>query len=244
MRHILHLAVILSATLPAIAGEAPFTARAVQITSCAPLPSTVGFEAKPMGHQDGFVIWWLVQGADIIGVKEDSLAVTTLKTPDGKDLAQSRSGRPNWKMGAFPKATADGTCALFSLECSADVFGQAERLAIAGSVVVLTGGNPQTQELPFDPAKPSTAKAGPLTVTFGAKSGFGDPDSYGITVKGPLASIISMEIADGGSTRKSQGWSGMNDERTYHFPKPTAAAPKLALRWWGTSGEAKVELKR
>lgn len=238
------LATALAAADPAAPAPA-FTVRAVQVLSSAPLPGDLPFELKPFGHETGFKIWFLVEGADIIGLDEKSLAITTLTTADGRDLAKQRNGKPTWKLDSFPKVSDDGRRAVFAIECGAEAFGQAESAKLAGRIGVMTGGDRQEQELAFDPAKPSKAEVGKLALEFGAKGfGFGGGDGYGIKISGPLATIASLEIVDGDKRIRSNGWSGSDGARTYQFEKPAGAAPKLAIAWWGRSAQVAVDLKR
>lgn len=234
-------AILLAISSAAAADGAPLAARAVQFLACAPLPAEIPFGAKPSGYEPGFKIWFLVDGADLIGFQDDSLAITTLATADGKDLSTLRNGKPAWKLDMFPKVTDDGKYGIFAIECTADGFGQVDRARIAGSILAQTGSDRQKQDIPFDPAKPSTAKAGPLAITFGSAA-FGG--GYGISVKGPLSAIAGIEVVDGAKRTSHTGWSATNDERTYSFPKPVSAAPQLALTWWGRSSTVKVDIKR
>lgn len=229
------------------AADAPIlVAKPVQLTAGAVLPADLPFEAKPIAHEAGFKIWWLVQSADLIGFDKASLAISVLKTADGKDLANNRSGNPTWKLDSFPKVSEDGKYGVFAIECSADVFGQADRVAMAGTVVAITGSDRKVSELAFNPAKPSNADAGPLKVAFGAQGmGFGNAgDTYGIKVSGPLAAIASITVLDGDAKLEDQGWSGSGDSRVYNFAKPKTGAPKLQLSYWSKSARVKVEFKR
>lgn len=243
----LAMTALLIASSVLAAGEAPIlVARPVQLFTGAVLPADLPFEAKPFAHETGFKIWWLVQGADLIAFDEQSVVMTTMKSADGKDIATTRSGKPTWKMDSFPRISEDGKYAVFTIECSADVFGQSERVAMAGSVVAITGNDRKEVELAFDPSKPSNGDAGPLKVAFGAKGmGFSNvSDAYAIKVSGLLATIASIQVLDGEAKLEPQGWSGSGDDRIYSFAKPKHAAPRLKLAYWGTSGRIKVEFRR
>lgn len=245
---ILATALVCAAGLAA-AEPAALAAKPVQISVGAPLPADLPFEAKPFGHEQGLKIWWLVQSEDLIGFDEESAKVTVM-TLDGKDIASSRSGKPTWKLDSFPKVSEDGKYAVFCVECSSDVFGKADAVKMAGSVVALTGSDRKDVELAFDPAKPSNADVGPLKVAFGAKGfsmpgfGGGDAASYGITISGPLQTIAAIAVVDGDAKLESHGWSGGGDQRSYTFAKPKGAAPKLKLSYWGTSARVQVAFKR
>lgn len=240
-------ATLILATASLVAADPPpLVAKPVQLTAGAVLPADLPFEAKPFGHEAGFKVWWLVQAADLIGFDEDSIVVTTLKAADGKDIATTRNGKPTWKLDSFPKVSDDGKYGVFSIECSADVFGQTDRVSMSGSLVALTGSDRKEVDLAFDPAKPSNADAGPLKIAFGAKGMRfgGGAETYGIQISGPLAAIASIEVRDGDAKLESQGWGGSGDSRTYNFAKPTTATPKLKLSYWGTSARVKVDFKR
>jgi hypothetical protein len=228
------------------AGDAPkATVKPVQFLVCAPLPAELPFSAKPFGHEPGFKIAWLIEGEDLIGISEGSLVVTALKTPDGKNLAVARNGSTTWKLGSFPKVSDDGRFAVFTIDCSAQAFGQVEQLSIEGSVAVMTGSDRRTEELAFDPEKPSKATVGPLTIDFGAKDDMPMMGGgYGISVTGPREIISSIEIMDGGKRLKRRGSSYSNNVCTYQFDRPTNPAPKLQLAWWGKTGEFTLALKR
>jgi hypothetical protein len=229
------------------AEPAALTARPIQIVSCDRLASELPFEAKPMGYEPGFQIFYAVTGEDLIGFKDDSLAVDGIKTADGKDLGKSRTGKPTWKMGSFPKVTEDGKTGIFSLECSEVAFGKVESLKISGSVVALIGSDLQNKEIAFTVGKDAEQKLDSLTITFGGKgSAFGammggeQKERIGVKIEGPLAVIAHLEIVDGERRLESRGWSGSDDARDYDFEKPTSATPKLAISYWKVFKEVKV----
>jgi hypothetical protein len=237
---------ILASAVLAAADPPALSAKPVQLTTGAVLPADLPFDAKPFAHEAGFKIWWLVQASDLIGFDEDSVVMNALKSADGKDLATTRNGKPTWKLDSFPKVSDDGKYGVFSIECSADVFGKTDRLSMSGTLVALTGSDRKEADLAFDPAKPSNVDAGPLKIAFGAKGmRFGGAaETYGIQVSGPLVAIASIEVRDGDAKLESQGWSGSGATRTYNFAMPKTATPKLKLSYWGTSARVKVEFTR
>jgi len=239
--------ILVLATVALHAADPPaLVAKPVQVAAGAVLPADLPFKAKSFGIKPGFKVWWLVQSTDLIGFDEKSVVVTALKSADDKDIATTRSGKPTWKLDSSPKVSDDGKYGVFAIECSADAFGQIDRIVIVGTIVALTGSDRKDAVLAFDPAKPSETEAGPLKVSFGAKGlmSLGHSDNvYGIKVSGSLSSLARIAVLDGEAKLESQGWSGVGDSRVYNFTKPKNAAPKLMLSYWGDSTRVKVEFR-
>ncbi|MCP9927089.1 hypothetical protein [Cyanobium sp. CH-040] len=206
----------------------PLTARAVQFRASAPLPGTIPFEKKPLGHDTGFEIVYLVQGRDLTGVKEGSLQLTSLRGRDGSDLSLTRTGNSPVQLGPFPEATDDGLHLLFSVQSGEDLFGRVDERSLRGSVVVFTGSRRESGELSLTPASPPQA-LGPFQVQPAAGAA---PAAMGVTVTGPLPALINaLQIRDGRAvTAEQTSWDGT--QKTFHFPTGGGASQRIRLNYW------------
>ena len=84
-------------------GKPSMRVRPIQIISCDNLPSEMAIDAKPMGYQPGFQVFYLVEGQDIAGF--DSLAIESINTPEGVDIWKYRNGKPAYKVGVRAERT-------------------------------------------------------------------------------------------------------------------------------------------
>lgn len=243
-----------AALYAAQAAEPAYTVRAIQVIDQAQVPEGAPQSARSIMFNKGFTIGYLVEGSDLIGFKDDSLKVTRIKLPDGKDIVHKRNGEDNYKQGSFPEVSDDGKLGYFQLECEDHVFGKAASLDIAGSIVALTGSDHQTGTTKVHGLdSKEEEKVGPFTVAFGqakpagmhAMFGNADRDSWGITVSGPLASITAFAVVVDGKEVKSRSWSGSgagDGPRTYDFEKSaiTGNAGAVSIRYWKDMKEQEI----
>lgn len=217
-------------------GAAAFSARAVQFRSSAPLPGTIPFEKKPMGHNTGFEIVYLVEGRDLAGLKDDSLQLTALRGRDGSDLSLTRAGTSPVELGPFPETTDDGRHLLFSVRSGEDLFGRVDERSLRGSVVVFTGSRRTSGELDLVPTG-GPQQLGPFQVepTAGAMGG-----EIGVTVKGPLPALINVLQIRDGRTVAAEGSSWDGTQKTFYFASGGDALPRVRLNYWTDLAERTV----
>ncbi len=239
----LPLILLASCTLAAAAPAAEPVASVIMVKACTPLPAEVPFDVKPMGIEPGWEMAFLIQGEDLVAIKDESLEITALALA-GKDVTNSRSGKPTWKMGSFPKASEDGKYASFTVEGQDALIGRMDQLTLAGTIVVKIGGELVTSaSTPLSPGDAAVTLAG-FTVSVdkseGKKGMFGG-DGQGITVTGPLADIAEIAVTVDNKKINSQGWSGSGDGRTYNFAKATGKFV-VTLKTWKDLKEVTVPL--
>lgn len=227
------LAIVL--TLFTLEGSAaPLTARPVQIVSCASMPDDVPFDVAPMSYNKGFEIFYLVEAENLAAFKDNSLTLTSMKTKDGKDISKTRTGKPSYEEGTFPKVSEDGKYAVFSVKVEQDLFGQVDSLEIAGSAILLVASSRDvlTAKLSKDEKKAKTV--GPFTVSTSAGGGFMGMggDSFGVTVKGSLASIINVDVESNGAALDSEGSMSDGSSKTFYFAKPDSDALTVKINYW------------
>ena len=222
-----------------------------QIRSSAPLPADVPFDVKPMGYEPGFEIGFVIKGEGLASVKRNSLVMEHILTRDGVNLAESRTGRPAYEMGAFPKVSEDGRYAGFSVKVNQDAFGKVESLALKGSVILLMATQRATASATLTTAGGEPVKAGPFTVAMHSGQGDGmggaffGGGQFGIQVSGPCDSIIDMHLLDGGRTTDSEGTMTEGHGPTvYFFPKPTQEQASLQINYWTDMQEQTVPFGR
>jgi hypothetical protein len=224
--------------------DKPLTARPVQRVSCAVLPADMAFDVKPMGHEAGFEIYYLVEGEGLAGVKEDSLVVDAILTKDGKDISKSRTGRPAWEQGPWPKVSEDGKYAVFSVKSDVDQFGNVESLSVKGSITIQAATQRDKKNATLVLAEKQPKKIGPFTVV---AEGAGDEAdamggaNLGIRVSGPLASLLDVSVSTpDGKALESQGNMGDGTTRTFFFEACTAPSVTVEANYWTDLSERKV----
>jgi hypothetical protein len=139
-----------------------FPVRPIQIVSCASLPSDLTAEVRPCGYEDGFQIYYLVEGDSIAGF--DSLSIDSVKTPEGGDVSKEKSGTATYRAGPFPKISVDGKYCVFSLVVPRNQFGNVEKLAVRGRVTLLVGTKREERRATLAIDDQSEKKIGPFTV--------------------------------------------------------------------------------
>jgi hypothetical protein len=241
MRHLVLFA-LASGILSAV--DAPtVTCKPVMITACAELPASIGFSDRPMGYDLGFKIAYLVEGEDLIGFKEDSLAITAITTADGKDISKKRNGKATWKQGSFPKTTDDGKYGIFTIEVEENAFGKLDGLKVQGSIVALSGSDRQTKKLTLKVSEAKEEDVGGLKITLiGGKKDKGNGnaainpffggDSFGVQLSGDITKVAEITMMEGDAKLDSQGSSWSGTQRTWNFAKPTGDTVTVEITWW------------
>lgn len=223
----------------------------VQIRSSAPLPSDVPFDVKPMGYELGFEIGYVVKGEGLASVKKNSLVMDHIRTRDGVNLAESRTGKPGYTMGMFPKVSEDGRYARFSVKVAQNAFGKVESLSMKGRITLLMATERETASAVLAVAGGESVEAGPFTVAVqsGKSGGMGGSffggGQFGVQVSGPTDSIIDMKLLDGGRATDSEGtMTSGNGPTVYFFPKPTQDQATLEINYWTDMKEEIVSFGR
>jgi hypothetical protein len=224
--------------------EKPLTARPVQRMSCAVLPADMAFDVKPMGHEAGFEIYYLVEGESIAAVKDDSLVVDAILTKDGKDISKSRTGKSAYEQGPWPKVSEDGKYAVFSVKSDADQFGNVESLSIKGSITVQTANQRDKKNATLVLAEKQPKSVGPFTVAVEADSDEAAAmrgNNLGLRVTGPQASLIDVSVATpDGKALEPEGSTWDDTSKTFFFEKSATPSVTVEVNYWTDLVERKV----
>jgi hypothetical protein len=257
---------ILAINVGAIFGEdassTTLRAKPIQIVSCDVLPPEAVHLGGFMQHKPGFQIFYLIEGADLIGIKSESLSIDSVLTADGKDISKKRNGNPSYQQGSFPKASEDGKYCVFSLEVDdASQFGKVEKIAVNGSIVALIGSNRQEKTVELKVGDKKETKIGPYSIQVSKSNGgmfggmmpmltpgssgdsakSGEKSFIGIKLTGPMSGIIKAKFKDGDHELQS-GYSYDSKSRNYDFPTPKSGKITLTLSYWADLKEAKVKI--
>ncbi|MGB6219703.1 hypothetical protein [Haloferula sp.] len=219
--------------------EDPISVRLVQYQVGASLSDKVPFEVKPMGHKFGAELAFLVSGPNLVAFKEDSVVIDRMLDRDGNELSKNKRGKSIWEEGSFPKVSEDGDVGSFTVELRGELMGRLEGAKVEGSVVMFTGG--ETDEATgklIKGAKP--IDVGPFKVSISSGGMFGGKDSTSIKVVGDYASIIELEIMDGGKKLNSSGGSWSGDSKTFSFSKAENSELEVRVSYWKNLSETKV----
>ncbi len=230
----------LGLAVSALAGEAPKVSL-IQYRVGASLGDEIPFEVKPMGHEYGAQLAFLVKGEGLVSFKEDSVAIDRFTSRDGKELSKSGNGKPNWKEGSFPKVSEDANLASFSIELRGDLMEKIEGGTLEGSVTMFAGGETDKGNGTLSKgAKP--VEIGPFKVSIGKPGMFGG-DGTAIKVQGDYASIIEIVVTDGGEKLNSSGSSWSGDTKTFSFDKAAGDKLEVSISYWKNLKEIKVPIE-
>lgn len=256
----LSVACILSPCL-AFASGAPaqqndFTAGIVGYKACGNFPDKISFNEKPnycMNTEGKSVVSIILNGKDIIGISDESLKATSLKLGD-QDLSKTRTGKPSYKLGSFPKVAESGAFAIFDVEMETVPFGKLRQVRFQGSIDVLTSSNLVGAKQDVDSSKDFEVKMGPYIVTnknkldssslAGALGNMMTGSSDGLTVRvvGDLEALQSLKVREGDKEVKSS-WSSWNDNvKSFSFEKPTQGNVTIDLQYWNNMKKKTVSL--
>lgn len=225
--------------------DSELSVRPIQMVSCATLPDGIAFDVKPMGHEAGFEIFYLVEGKNLIAIKEDSLILSAIKTKEGLDISKSRTGDPTYKQGPFPRVSKDGKYAVFSVKVEHEQFGKVDALTMQGSVVALMASKRETKDLALPVTGKQSKNIGPFTVlsqTGGGAElmGMTSGNNFGIKITGPLSSIIDVKLVAKGGAEKSECNMSDNTSTTFFFSKPSTSEVTVRINYWTDLREQKV----
>jgi hypothetical protein len=184
----------------------------------------------------GIEIFYLVEGTDLAGLKDDSLQVSSLRGRDGSDLSVTRTGTATVTLGPFPATTDDGRHLFFSLRSQEDLFGRVDERSLRGSVVVFTGSRRETGELTITATTPPQV-VGPFRVSPAPGVSAGD---VGVTVTGPLPALINVLQIRGVAIVTAEQTSSDGTEKTFLFPPGGGASARIRLHYWTELSERTV----
>ena len=221
--------------------EETISVQLVQYRVGASLGSEVPFNVKPMGHDYGAELSFLVKGKGLVSFKEDSVAISRFTSRDGKELYKSPNGKANWEESPFPKVAENGSLASFAVEFKDDLIGKVEGGTIEGSFSMFTGG--ETDKDSANVTKGAKAvEIGPFKVSIG-KSGMFGGDGTSIKIQGDYASIIEITAKDGDKKLNSSGSSWSGDTKTYSFDQAKAEQIEVTISYWKNLSEVVVPFK-
>ncbi len=208
-----------------------------------PLGDDVPFDAKPMGHEVGVKLSFLVRGENMVSFKDDSVEIKSFKLADGKELARTRAGKAAYKQESFAKVAEDGKVGSFSVSFPTDVAGGVEGATLDGSIVLVSASKSEEKEVEITLADKTAKDAGPFKIAAGGGGLFGGGGGTGIEVTGEHAGVIEIIVEDGGKKLDSNGSSWSGNKKTYFFAKTESKSVKVKLRYWTDMKEQALPFK-
>jgi hypothetical protein len=220
----------------------PITVTLAQCQVGMPLGEEVPFSVKPMGHEVGVKLSFLVRGENLVGFKDDSVEIAKFTLTDGREWARTRTGRPNWKQESLARVDEEGKVGSFAVQFPGNVFGAVEGATLEGTIVVITASNREEKEVELVQSEKSPIEVGPFNVSTGSGGGLfgGGNHQTAIRVVGNHEAIIEVVATADGKPLDSRGSSWSGNQRTYHFDKSEAEKLKVTLRYWTDLTEQKV----
>jgi hypothetical protein len=237
---------LLLACLVAPLAAESFDVQLVQTRVGRPLGDEVPFEVKPMGHEPGVEFSFLIRGADLVAIKDDSVDIATFTLADGRQWARTRSGRANWKQQSFAKVSEDGKLGSFAVTFPGDLHGVVEAATLEGSVTAVVATRSEEKKLQLTAGDKTLHEAGPFEVSGAGAGGFfsgGGQDQTSVTVKGDHQAVIEVIVMDGGKKLDGNGSSWSGDSKTFHFDKAAGEQLDVTLRYWVDLKEVAVPFK-
>jgi hypothetical protein len=243
MKHLLLASLLLGATCSA---EDAFKVSLIQCQIGKPLGDEVPFEVKPMGHEAGVKLSFMVTGQNLFAFKDDSVDVKAFTLGDGRQWARTRSGKPNWKQESFSKVGEEGTVGSFTVSFPGDLFGAVEGASLEGSITAITASKSEEGKAELEAGDKTLHEVGPFEVSAGGGGGGlfgGGRDGTTITVKGEHQGIIEVVVMDGETKLDGSGSSWSGDTKSYHFDKAKGKKLSVTVRYWTDLKEVAIPFK-
>jgi hypothetical protein len=239
---VLLLAALLGSTCFA---EETFAVRLVQCQIGRPLGDEVPFEVKPMGHDAGVKLSFLVTGENLVAFKDDSVDIKSFTLGDGRQWARTRSGKANWEQESFSKVGEEGTIGSFTVKFPGDLFGAVEGATLDGSITAITASKSEEGKAELTVGDKTEHKVGPFTVSAGGGGGLfgGGSDGTTITVKGDHKGVIEVVAMDGDTKLDGSGSSWSGDSKSFHFDKAKGKTLAVTVRYWTDLKEVVIPFK-
>jgi hypothetical protein len=225
--------------------EEAFEVRLIQCQIGKPLGDEVPFEVKPMGHDNGLKLSYLVTGENLVAFKDDSVDIKAFTLGDGRQWARTRSGKPNWKQESFSKVGEEGTLGSFTVSFPGDLFGAVEGSSLEGSITAITASKSEEGKAEVTTGDKTEHKVGPFMVSAGGGGGLfgGGGDGTTITVKGGHQGVIEVAVMDGETKLDGSGSSWSGDSKSYHFDKAKGKKLAVTVRYWTDLKEVAIPFK-
>jgi hypothetical protein len=229
----------------------PLRARPVRITSC-DLPDVAAEAGRFLGLYRGIDITYLLEGKDVIGIKEGTLAIDSIRTADGKNLADKVSPCSHCQLWPGIGCAGNGKYCLFGVGVDdTSHFGKLDNLAVTGSIVAILGSKPkkETVEIGFGDEHTGANTAGPFSISLITYSPPVPPTTIApasppapaktppppdaapaprnvIRVKGPTAGIIDVTFKDGDEDLRALSYSVGGSSPSWDNTEYTLPQPK------------------
>lgn len=223
-----------------------FEVRLIQCQIGKPLGDEVPFEVKPMGHDAGVKLSFLVTGQNLVAFKDDSVDIKAFTLGDGRQWARTRSGKPNWEQESFSKVGEEGTIGSFTVKFPGDLFGSVEGSTLEGSITAITASKSEEGKAEVTVGDKTEHKVGPFTVSAGGGGGGlfgGGGDGTTITVKGEHQGVIEVVAMDGDTKLDGSGSSWSGDSKSFHFDKAKGKTLAVTVRYWTDLKEVAIPFK-
>lgn len=234
---------LLSVSCPA---EDAFDVRLILCQIGKPLGDEVPFEVKPMGHDDGVKLSFLVTGESLVAFKDDSVDIKAFTLADGRQWARTRSGKANWKQESFSKVNEEGTIGSFTVSFPGDLLGVVEGATLEGGITAITASKSEEGKVELEAGDKTQHEVGPFEVSSGGRGGLfggGGDDGTTITVKGDHQAVIEVVVMDGDKKLDGSGSSWTDNAKSFHFDKAKGDKLSVTVRYWTDLKEVAIPFK-
>ena len=225
--------------------EEAFEVRLIQCQIGKPLGDEVPFEVKPMGHDNGVKLSYLVTGENLVAFKDDSVDIKAFTLGDGRQWARTRSGKANWKQESFSKVGEEGTLGSFTVSFPGDLFGAVEGSTLEGSITAITASKSEEGKAELEVGDKTLHEVGPFEVSAGGGGGLfgGGGNGTTINVKGDHQGVIEVVVMDGETKLDGSGSSWSGDSKSFHFDKAKGKKLAVTVRYWTDLKEVVIPFK-
>jgi hypothetical protein len=258
MRIIIALVFCFACLADSQAAEPKFKIRPIHILAFDKYPEGAK-DILPFSFQDTFVeIYYLIDGENLAGFKEDSFKVESIITKEGKDLVKTEKDVAELR-GLSGKVSNDGKFATFAVSIKKNEFLKTDDMQVKGEITLLTGTKRATEQAVLKVDSKEIVKAGPYKLRFSTqpKDALGESveQSFGqifnmkkietveVGIDGPRDATISVQVVDGKERLGSRGtsWSSGSDEVMHSLPKVKGNEMKIVIEYWTDLKEQKIK---
>ncbi|MCL1887952.1 MAG: hypothetical protein FWF96_03665, partial [Kiritimatiellaeota bacterium] len=231
----------------AAAQDAPLTATPVQYTLVMPEAECVRESGIWIPHdKTGCEINYAIKGNGLVDVDQESLAITSITSRDGRDLSKDKNGQPTWRLVTHAtQLSRNRDYANIKVFVATDE--PLEIPVVKGSVTCFCADNPLTETVDFATDEKEVEKqlgplafsipddkdkstlGGAIRFTFNNQTVMKVGDAFFILMKGDRTLVTQIKIISGDQEFNSVGSMFTDNQTTYYRFAAKPETPEFTL---------------
>ncbi|MEM9445394.1 MAG: hypothetical protein AAGA18_08570 [Verrucomicrobiota bacterium] len=233
-------------TLPPALSPPSIKIKPIQIVSASPIPKDLQDPDKPIGHQEGLQIYYLLEGKNLVGINKDSFKLDFLTMAGKEDFLEQQGRNLTHVSIIYTKFSEDKKYGIFALHIPCDKFYSKPDISFRGSAKILSSESPETASILLSMESNEKKRVGPFEIEKnGANASFfgislDAKKGLGIKLQGPIEILSKIEVLDGKKPLSISGGIYENGGKTFFYRLPKAENVKVVCHYWSNAQEIPV----